>query len=175
MTPEASPFLPADVRALFPGVRDKTYLNVPVCGLVPQPVADAGRAHIDERMWGSGDKTEFQAAVGRARELMAALLGADAEELAITKNVSEALNLFASSLPWEAGQNVVLCPDLEHPNNVFLWYNLRKLRGIEVRTVDPDAGRNDDEYVVIDWKGPSRQKLHPECGPRRRPHERAAG
>ena len=35
----------------------------------------------------------------------------------------------------------MFCPELEHPNNVFLWYNLRKLKGIEVRTVEPDDGR----------------------------------
>ena len=49
-------------------------------------------------------------------QLIAELIGSHADEIAITKNVSEALNLFASSLKWETGQNVVLCPDLEHPN-----------------------------------------------------------
>lgn len=141
MRDPTSPFLPPDVRALFPGVRDKTYLDVAVSGLLPQPVADVAKRHIDERLLGTGDKSVFGASVEHCRELMAGLLGAEADEVAITKNVSEALNLFASSLPWEAGQNVVLCPDLEHPNNVFLWYNLRKLRGIEVRTVEPDHGR----------------------------------
>ena len=136
-----SPFLPSDVRAHFPGVRDKIYLDVAISGLLPQPVADAAQQHINERLLGTGDKSDYQAAVERSRELFAELLGADADEVAITKNVSEALNLFASSLPWKAGQNVVLCPDLEHPNNVFLWYNLHRLRGIEVRAVEPDGGR----------------------------------
>jgi selenocysteine lyase/cysteine desulfurase len=141
MTKDASPFLPPDVRALFPGVEDKVYLDVAVCGLLPQPVADAARTHIDDRLLGNVDKSVFRDAVERSRTLMAGLLGADPDEVAITKNVSEALNLFASSLPWNPEQNVVLCPDLEHPNNVFLWYNLRKLRGIEVRAVEPDNGR----------------------------------
>jgi cysteine desulfurase / selenocysteine lyase len=61
--------------------------------------------------------------------------------VAVTKNVSEGLNLFASSLPWKPGDNVVICPDLEHPNNVFLWYNLRKRVGVEVRAVEPEGGR----------------------------------
>jgi selenocysteine lyase/cysteine desulfurase len=29
---------------------------------------------------------------------------------------------------------------LEHPNNVFLWYNLRENRGVEVREIDPVDG-----------------------------------
>ena len=138
---ETSPFLPPEVRAAFPGAEERVYLDVAVSGLLPQSVADAARQHIDERLMGTGDKSEFQAAVERTRELIAELIGSHADEIAITKNVSEALNLFASSLKWETGQNVVLCPDLEHPNNVFLWYNLRKLRGIEVRAVEPDDGR----------------------------------
>jgi selenocysteine lyase/cysteine desulfurase len=36
---------------------------------------------------------------------------------------------------------VVICPDLEHPNNVFLWYNLQKLQGVEIRALEPDEGR----------------------------------
>jgi cysteine desulfurase/selenocysteine lyase len=76
------------------------------------------------------------------------LIGGEPDEVAITKNVSEGLNLFAASLPWQPGDNVVLCPGLEHPNNVFLWYNLRALRDIEVRTVEPDGGRVPVERMI---------------------------
>lgn len=131
----------ADFRAHFPGAAERTYFNVAVRGLVPDVVVEATRRHLEGRLHGTGDKGEEQAAVEEARGLLAGLLGAQADEVAITKNVSEALNLFAASLPWEAGDNVVLCPELEHPNNVFLWYNLRRLRGIEVRAVEPDEGR----------------------------------
>lgn len=130
-----------DVRARFPGVRNQVYLNVAVRGLIPDTVMEAASRHLDGRLRGSDDKAAYQDSVERARGLLAGIIGAEADEVAITKNVSEALNLFASSLPWQAGDNVVLCPDLEHPNNVFLWYNLRKLRGIEVRAVEPDGGR----------------------------------
>ena len=138
---DRGPFLPAEVREAFPGTEGRIYLDVAISGLLPRVAAEAAHGHIDERLTGTGDKAEFRAAVEGCRELLADMIGADADEVAITKNVSEALNLFASSLVWERGQNVVLCPDLEHPNNVFLWYNLRKLRGIEVRAVEPDGGR----------------------------------
>jgi cysteine desulfurase/selenocysteine lyase len=130
-----------DLRTLFPGTRDQVYLNVALRGLVPAPVMEAASRHLDGRLRGTGDKAAYQASVEHARALLAGLIGAESDEIAITKNVSEALNLFASSLPWQPGDNVVLCPDLEHPNNVFLWYNLRALRGVEVRAVEPDGGR----------------------------------
>jgi selenocysteine lyase/cysteine desulfurase len=135
------PFLPPEIRAQFPGTEGRIYFDVALRGLIPRAVAAAAHAHVDEVLHATASKEAHRASVERCREMLAALIGAEADEVAITKNVSEGLNLFASSLPWEAGDNVVLCPELEHPNNVFLWYNLRKLKGIEVRSVEPDRGR----------------------------------
>jgi len=130
----------SELRALFPGVRGQAYLDISVRSLIPEPVAAAARRHLEERLLGTGDKTAFQAAVEESRSRLAALIGAHPDEVAITKNVSEGLNLVASSLPWRSGDNVVICPELEHPNNVFLWYNLRQLHGVEVRAVEPRDG-----------------------------------
>jgi cysteine desulfurase/selenocysteine lyase len=135
-----TPFLPADVRAQFPGAHDKVYLNIAETGLIPLVSAAAANAYVQHALMGAGDKTAYRESVERCREDLAHLLGAHPDEVAITKNVSEALNLFASSLPWKAGDNVVFCPELEHPNNVFLWYNLRKLKGIDVRAIEPRDG-----------------------------------
>lgn len=137
---EIPPFLGPEIRAHFPAVRDKVYLNVALRGIIPLEVAEVAHRHVEESLLGAGDKEAFRASVERSRELFAQVIGAQPSEVAITKNVSEGLNLFASSLPWKPGDNVVFCPELEHPNNVFLWYNLKKLRGIEVRSVEPLDG-----------------------------------
>jgi len=130
-----------ELRALFPGVRGQAYLDISLRGLIPEPVAAAARRHIEERLLGTGDKATFQAAVEESRSRLAALVGAHPDEVAVTKNVSEGLNLLAAALPWRKGDNVVICPELEHPNNVFLWYNLHALHGVEVRAVEPRDGR----------------------------------
>ncbi|MBM4193668.1 MAG: aminotransferase class V-fold PLP-dependent enzyme [Gemmatimonadetes bacterium] len=130
-----------DVRELFPGASRRIYLDAGVTGLLPAPVRSAVERVLDDCTTGASVKDDLLAMVERTRARFAELIGADADEVAVTKNVSEGLNLFASSLPWERGDNVVLCPELEHPNNVYLWYNLRTLRGIEVREVAPDDGR----------------------------------
>jgi cysteine desulfurase/selenocysteine lyase len=126
-----TPFLPTDIRSQFPGSQDKVHLNIAETGLIPVSSAAVAHAYVDHALMGTGDKTAYRESVERCREGLAQLLAAHPDEVAITKNVSEALNLFASSFPWKAGDNVVFCPELEHPNNVFLWYNLRKLKGIE--------------------------------------------
>ena len=44
----------------------------------------------------------------RARARFAELVNAASDEVAVTKNASEGLNIIAASLPWQAGDNVVI-------------------------------------------------------------------
>ena len=129
-----------DVRALFPGADEQPYFDISANSLMAEPVRAAIERHVGGRTSGRGDKTEMVAIVNRARSSFAALIGARPDEVAITKNVSDGLNLFGASLPWQAGDNVVLCPALEHPNNIYLWYSLVRTHGIEVRSVAPEDG-----------------------------------
>ena len=131
----------SQVRDLFPGASGQVYLDVSARGLMPDPVSAAVDRHIHTRMHHGGDKDELRAEVERARHAFADLVNSSVNEIAITKNVSEGLNLFAASLPWEAGDNVLVCPELEHPNNIYLWFNLARSKGIEVRTIPADEGR----------------------------------
>jgi selenocysteine lyase/cysteine desulfurase len=129
-----------EARQLFPGVENQVYLNVSLNGLMPTTARDGALAHLGLRVMGKAVKEELHAQAERVRGHVARLVGADPEEVAITKNVSEGLNIFASSLDWHPGDNVVFCPELEHPNNVFLWYNLRQTRGVEIREILPVDG-----------------------------------
>lgn len=137
-----------EVRALFPGASEQVYLDISARALVPEPVRAAIADHLRTRMLRGGDKDAMRAVVEETRSAFAGLIGAHADEIAITKNVSEGLNLFGASVPWEAGDNVVLCPGVEHPNNIYLWHNLARLRGIEVRTVEPEGGHVPGEAMA---------------------------
>ncbi len=136
-----------EIRALFPGAEEQVYLDISARALVPEPVRAAIADHLRTRMLRGGDKDAMRAVVEQTRSSFAGLIGARADEIAITKNVSEGLNLFGASVPWEAGDNVVLCPGLEHPNNIYLWHNLARLRRIEVRSVAPGP---DGGHVPVD-------------------------
>jgi cysteine desulfurase/selenocysteine lyase len=138
----------AEARTLFPGAQDQVYLDVSLNGLMPSTSRDAAAAHMEKRVMGRAVKADLHAQAERVRAHMASLIRADTDEVAITKNVSEGLNLFVSSLGWSEGDNVVFCPELEHPNNVFLWYNLRETKGVEVREIPPDDGRIPVEAMV---------------------------
>ncbi len=58
---------------------------------------------------------------------------ADPSEIAFVPSTSVGVNLFAQSLPWQPGDNIVLC-DMEFPSNAYPWMNLTR-DGVEVRQV----------------------------------------
>ncbi|UCC85333.1 MAG: aminotransferase class V-fold PLP-dependent enzyme [Gemmatimonadota bacterium] len=116
-------------------------MNVAFRGLLSTGVRAAVDAYVDGHMYGGWDKQQELAMIERTRESLARLINAENDEIAITKNVSEGLNAIAAALPWEPGDNVVFCPELEHPNNVYPWLNLERRIGVEVRTVEPEDGR----------------------------------
>ena len=128
------------IRSLFPGASERTYLNIAAKGLIPATVRDAVQAYLGAQVSGTSNKDVLREGVDETRAMVASLIGADADEVAITKNVSEGLNLFAASLEWRVGDNVVICPELEHPNNIYLWFNLARRYGVEVRSIDPVDG-----------------------------------
>jgi selenocysteine lyase/cysteine desulfurase len=97
-------------------------------------------AHLDDRMLnGAADKAQYFDLVERTRARFAELIGASADEITYAKNISEGLNMIAAAVPWRSGDNVVLCAELEHPNNVYVWLNLRR-HGVEVRMVPQRDG-----------------------------------
>ena len=129
-----------EARSHFPALERWTYMDVAARGVLSNEVRAALDAHLDDRMMnGATDKALFFALVERARERFARLIGAEADEIAYTKNISDGLNMIATAIHWHRGENVVLCPDLEHPNNVYAWLNLRRY-GVEVRMVPSRDG-----------------------------------
>jgi len=151
--PERPVLSMADVRADFPATQRWTYADVAARGVLSLSVRAAMDAHLDERMYNGGDKARMFALVERVRGRFARLVQAHADEIAMTKNVSEGINIVAAGLPWVAGDNVVLSRELEHPNNVYPWANLSG-RGVEVRNVPPRDGHMpvDDMLARIDGR-----------------------
>jgi len=136
------------IRVLFPGAIESIYLNVASCGLLSMDSYQAMTSHMKELRDGSVDKASYFAAVERVREKFATLINADADEIAFTKNASDGLNMIASAIDWRAGDNIVLCTELEHPNNVYPWLNIRDRHGVAIRTVPPNAGEIDVERMA---------------------------
>jgi cysteine desulfurase/selenocysteine lyase len=138
----------SEARALFPGTESGVYLDTAARGLVARQTRDAAVRQIDDRMYGVADKSAMFAAVETARARFADLINAEADEIAMSKNISDGLNMIATAFPWESGDNVVLCLDLEHPNNVYPWLNLRERAGIEIKAVPGRDGHISADALI---------------------------
>lgn len=137
-----------EIRAQFPATEQLIYLDVAARGLISRPVRTAVDSYLDHRMAEGADKAALFEHVERARSRFAEFIGAGADEISFSKNVSDGINAFATAVPWHAEDNVVICEALEHPANIFPWRNLARLKGITLKIVKPDQGRIPLDKVV---------------------------
>ena len=146
-SPERSAELIAAAGEEFPASRNCLYLSGCDTTLISRRTRAAVDRYLDNMMTKRGPKADDEKVLDRAREKFARLVNAQADEVALTRNVSEGINAIAQAIPWSPGDNVVLCTELEHPNNIYPWLHLRK-RGVEVRSVPARAGAVDVEAMV---------------------------
>ena len=126
-----------DARLLFPGTAGCIYLENSARGLLPSIARDAALRYYDARIAGVAKETDpvFDAEK-QACESFATLVGATHDEITLTRNVTDGLNIFVTALPWTAGDNAIVSKEVEHPNGVYSLYNMRERHGVEVRMVD---------------------------------------
>lgn len=78
--------------------------------------------------------------VEEARKAVSRLLAVPAESVALVENTTQALGLLATSIPLEAGDNVIV-PDIDFLSAALVWRPKAERAGIEVRPVKTSAGR----------------------------------
>jgi selenocysteine lyase/cysteine desulfurase len=132
----------------FPATERCTYMDVSARGLVPRIARDALVKHLDERLMAAVDKNGYFEMIERVRSRFARHINAaSADEVAFTKNVTEGIAAIAASIDWQPGDNVVICPEIEHPANVYAWLNLQR-RGVELRMVTARGGMMPVEDMI---------------------------
>ena len=137
----------AAARGNFPALERWTYLDVAARCVLSRSTRAALDAHLEDQMTNGGNKKRFFEVVEETRGRFARLINADPDEIAYTKNVSDGINMIATAFHWKRGDNVILCPELEHPNNVYPWLNMRRY-GLEVREVARDHGHMPVDEVI---------------------------
>ena len=122
------------VRQDFSSVVSHTYLDIASCAPLSGALQRAVAAHLSDPEYGF-DKERSLSLVEQTRALFAQLINAQPDDIALTKNVSDGLNCIANAIDWKAGDNLIVCPALEHPNNRYLWLQLARRLGVELRLV----------------------------------------
>lgn len=127
-------------RRGFPAMQRGAYLNTASSGIVSRVAADRAQRVIEAICLGEFSKEESTPTLRSARQRFASLIGAEAGQIGVVKNVSDGLNAVATAVPPRGERdNVVVCADLEHPNNIYLWQKMRR-HGVDVREVTARAG-----------------------------------
>jgi len=126
----------AALRAEIPGLDRSVYLNTGTLGPSPRRVTELFLSLYRE--WqeaGPGNPEVYlreARAAAAAKETLAAFLGVEARDLALTSNSTDGINIVARGIDWDAGDEVVIS-DQEHPAGLLIWLHLRQTKGVRVR------------------------------------------
>jgi len=120
-----------NVRQLFPLGKDWTYLNNGTFGPSPYPVIQAvHNGMMDQDR--DGNYGGYDSTPGK----LAKFVGADEDEIALTHNVTEGINIACNGVPLQRGDEVIVTSH-EHVGNALPWINRQKQDGIVIRKYTP--------------------------------------
>ena len=102
----------AALRREFPVLGRITYLNSGSYGALANEVNSAFGAYLEERLMAGANWDVWVAKNEAVRALVATLLRAAPDEIAVTASVSAGLNSLASAFDFSGGRNRVVCERL---------------------------------------------------------------
>jgi cysteine desulfurase/selenocysteine lyase len=132
-------------KVSFPTAHNRAYLDTAAEGLPPTSVETALAEYWREKGKGTPGRKRHYEVQAAAERAVATLIGASPDDVVLLSNTSDAFNLFAHSINWQSGDEV-LVSDLEFPSGVLVWLRLRHL-GVKVVIVESVNG----ETRLEDW------------------------
>ena len=121
----------AVVRDQFPLKRDPLFLNNGTMGPSPYVVIDAITKEMEDV-----DRTARYGGWEDVRPKIARFINAQVEEISLTHNVTEGINVVACGLPLKRGDEVIMT-DHEHAGNALPWLARARRDGIVIRIFTP--------------------------------------
>jgi selenocysteine lyase/cysteine desulfurase len=134
---------PLGVRADFPIVAERTYLNSAYIAPIPRAVVAAGTQFLEDKSRRPlVVDDDLLAADETLRGQFARLVNATPDEIGILFSTAEGENIIAHGLGLAAGDNVVI-DELHYPTEFVLYRALEASKGIELRIVKHRNGAVD--------------------------------
>ena len=126
----------AMIRATMPAVQKCVFLNTGTNGPMPRPAYDALVSGASEDYEaGRAGYAKFEAMFATMRQTRAAvarLLGCRDDEIALTHNTTEGMNIALLGLGWQPGDEVITS-STEHPGGLHPIYVLAHRYGVKIR------------------------------------------
>lgn len=129
----------AAIRDQLPALHDRVYFNTGTNGPVPRCSQDALHAYatieLQEGRIGPAVYARTVETKAATAEAIAAILGCDPLEVALTHNTTEGINIALMGLNWGPGDEVITART-EHPGGLYPVYLLRQRWGVRIRQTE---------------------------------------
>ncbi|HET7211979.1 MAG TPA: aminotransferase class V-fold PLP-dependent enzyme [Terriglobia bacterium] len=128
-----------DYRSHFADFGQTVYLNCAYQGVFPLTAVARSHEAIDlkchpERM----QTAEYFGLPERVRAHLAAIIGSDEKEIALTSGATQGVGIIASGLELNPGDEILVAAD-NFPANLFTWLHMRR-KGVQVRLLKNGDG-----------------------------------
>jgi selenocysteine lyase/cysteine desulfurase len=133
------------LRKEFPVLKRKTYLNSGSYCALANEVRSAFDAYMEDRLLVGANWDVWVTKNEAVRALVAKLLHAGPDEIAVTASVSAGLNALASAMHFSGPRKKVVVSDFEFPTNAQIWH-AQEPRGAQVVHVPRAA----DGYIPLE-------------------------
>jgi selenocysteine lyase/cysteine desulfurase len=133
------------LRREFPVLARKTYLNSGSYCALANEVKSAFEAYMEDRLLVGANWDVWVTKNESVRSLVAKLLNATPDEIAVTASVSAGINALASALDFSGPRDKVVISDFEFPTNAQIWH-AQEPRGAKVVHVPRAA----DGYIPLE-------------------------
>lgn len=139
-----------EIRSDIPVLAHTAYMNTGWSGPPPRRVAQAMKDRIDQELeegpvmpqvLEAGRKIQAQ-----AREAAARIFNATVDEVLVTRNTTEGINIVLSGLDWNQGDEIVIC-DMEHGSVIAPSQLIGQRYGVAVKVVD--IGTYDPSEAIL--------------------------
>jgi selenocysteine lyase/cysteine desulfurase len=131
-TPMTTSDDPLGVRADFPVVRDRTYLNSAYITPIPRQVVAAGQAFVESKSMRPISLGDMLRKTDDVRGQFARLVNASVDEIGFLFATSEGENIVANALDLGRGDNVVI-DELHYETEFVLYRHFEATKGVELR------------------------------------------
>lgn len=143
---EVKPFNEAEIqafRAATKGTAERIHLNNAGAALPPDAVVNAMVDFLREEALYGGYETEakYRAQLDHTHALIAQLIHAHPDEIALVENASAAWDIAFNGLDFKEGDEVITS-EMEYASNVLGLLNAQKLYGIVIKVIPNDAAGN---------------------------------
>ncbi len=131
------------LRAQTKGTDKKIHFNNAGASLPPDVVVDTVVNYLQEEATEGGYETEFKYKdqLENTYNLIAKLINADKDEIAVVENASTAWGLAFNGIDFKAGDEIIIS-EMEYITNLIGFLNVKKDYGVETRVIPNDEHGN---------------------------------